>query len=112
MGMERHPANLAPSNAGHSIGHWEGDTLVVDTVGFAPGVVSPPTRNSDKMHIVERFRLDPTNFSMKREYTIEDPVYLAAPWSGQDTVFLSETPFAKHPCEELTFEFAKGTERQ
>ena len=59
LGMEGHPAGLEPSNAGHSIGRWEGDTLVVDSVGFTAGVLVPPTRNSDKLHVVERFTLDP-----------------------------------------------------
>ena len=36
MKMATHPANIKPSRAGHSIGRWEGDVLVVDTVGFAP----------------------------------------------------------------------------
>ena len=48
MNMASHPANLKPSRAGHSIGRWEKDVLVVDTVGFAPGVLSPPILNSDK----------------------------------------------------------------
>ena len=107
MGMERHPAGITPSNAGHSIGHWDGDTLVVDTVGFTPGVLVPPTKSSDKLHIVERFTLDPKSFALKREYTVEDPVYLAAPYTGQDTVLLSDTPFEKQRCEELTFEFTQ-----
>ena len=37
-----HPANIEPSRRGHSTGRWENDVLVVDTVGFAPGVLSPP----------------------------------------------------------------------
>ncbi len=107
VGMNAHPAGLTPSDAGHSIGRWDGDTLVVDTVGFKPGVLVPPTKSSDKLHIVERFTLDPKTFSLKREYTVEDPVYLAAPYTGQDTVLLSDTPFERQPCEELTFEFTQ-----
>jgi len=107
LGAASHPAGIAPSNAGHSIGRWEGDTLVVDTVGFAPGVLAPPTRTSDRLHVVERFTLDTKTFALKREYTAEDPVYLAAPYSGSDTVLLSETPFEKQPCAELTFEFTR-----
>jgi hypothetical protein len=105
---DKHPASVTPSNSGHSIGHWDGDTLVVDTVGFTAGVLVPPTRNSDKLHVVERFTLDPKTFALKREYTAEDPVYLAAPYTGSDVVLLSETPFEKHPCEELTYEFTKS----
>src|SRR5262249_31768581 len=37
MDMKAHPANVALSRAGHSIGRWDGDTLVIDTVGFEPG---------------------------------------------------------------------------
>ena len=106
MGMDKHPAGLTPSNAGHSIGRWDGDTLVVDTVGFAAGVLVPPTKSSDKLHIVERFTLDPKTFSLKREYTVEDPVYLAAPLKGSDTVLVSDVPFEPTQCKELTPEFA------
>ncbi|HEU4617914.1 MAG TPA: hypothetical protein VFV10_07720, partial [Gammaproteobacteria bacterium] len=105
MGMTQHPADVTPSNTGHSIGHWEGDTLVVDTVGFAPGVLVPPTRNSDKMHIVERFTLDTGKPALKREYTVEDPVYLAQPYKGQDVVLPSDVPFERQPCKEETYEF-------
>ena len=46
LNMTAHPANVAPSRAGHSIGRWDGDTLVVDTVGFEPGSLagSPPSQ--------------------------------------------------------------------
>ena len=39
--------------------------------------------------------------------TVEDPVYLTAPYTGQDTVLLSDTPFEKQRCAELTFEFTQ-----
>jgi hypothetical protein len=108
MGMDSHPADLEPSYAGHSIGRWDGDTLVVDTVGFGAGVLAPPTRNSTQLHIVERFTLDSETLALKREYSAEDPVYLAAPYAGTDTVLLSETLFERHPCQELTYEFSTG----
>lgn len=105
MDMTRHPANITPGNAGHSIGHWEGNTLVVDTVGFTAGVLSPPTRNSAQMHVVERFTLDTDNWTLTRQYTVTDPVYLAEPWVASDTVYLSDVPFEAHECLELTPEF-------
>jgi len=108
MDMAEHPKNIKPSNAGHSIGHWEGNTLIVDTIGFESGVLVPPTRNSDQLHIVERFIYDPNKPSIRREYTVEDPVYLAAPYTGADTVFISETPYEKQTCKELTYEYADG----
>jgi hypothetical protein len=107
VGMKEHPANIKPSYAGHSIGNWEGDTLVVDTIGFEPGVLSPPTRSSDKMHIVERFTLDQQKMALKREYSVTDPVYLAAPYESYDVMYLSDVPFEAQQCKEMTPEFAQ-----
>ena len=70
-----HPANITPSRVGHSIGRWEDDVLVVDTIGFAPGMLSPPIMNSDQLHVVERFSLDPASMKITRSYTATDPVY-------------------------------------
>jgi hypothetical protein len=105
IGMARHPDRLKPSPAGHSIGHWEGNTLIVDTVGFAAGVLSPPTRSSEQMHIVERFTFDPQRFSLRRDYSVTDPVYLAAPYESYDVMYLSDVPFQKQPCKDMTPEF-------
>jgi hypothetical protein len=107
VGILKHPDHLTPSYAGHSIGHWEGNTLVVDTVGFEEGVLSPPTRSSEKMHIVERFTFDPQKLSLRRDYSVTDPVYLAAPYESYDIMYLSEVPFQKLTCHDLTPEFQK-----
>ncbi|HXH25478.1 MAG TPA: DUF6152 family protein, partial [Vicinamibacterales bacterium] len=66
MNMKSHPPGIRPSRAGHSIGWWEGDTLVVDTVGFLPGVLNPPVRHGSKLHVVERFTLDPQTMRLTR----------------------------------------------
>ncbi len=105
VGMTKHPVRLKPSYAGHSIGHWEGNTLEVDTVGFAAGVLSPPTRNSEQMHIVERFTFDPQKFSLRRDYSVTDPVYLTAPYESYDIMYLSDVPFQKQRCKDMTPEF-------
>ncbi len=105
VGMTKHPERLKPSAAGHSIGNWEGDTLVVDTVGFAAGVLSPPTRSSEQMHIVERFTLDSQKLSLRRDYSVTDPVYLSAPYESYDVMYLSDVPFQKQPCKDMTPEF-------
>lgn len=111
MEMDGHPEDIAPGYAGHSIGRWEANTLVVDTVGFEPGVLVPPTRNSEQLHIVERFTFNPEDNSIRREYTATDPVYLARPYTGTDIVYISETPYEKHPCKELTYEFINSEEK-
>lgn len=108
IGMTEHPDNIQPSYAGHSIGNWEGDTLVVDTIGFAEGVLSPPTRSSEQMRIVERFTLDTEKMALKREYSVTDPVYLAAPYASYDVMYLSDVPFEKQACQEMTPEFQQN----
>jgi hypothetical protein len=110
LGLERtiylklaaHPSNVTPSRAGHSIGKWENDVLVVDTVGFSPGVLTGVTPHSDKLHVVERFTLDPATTMLKREWTAEDPTYLAAAYKGSDTVAPSNVPYEAETCEDLT----------
>lgn len=71
---------IAPRWNGHSIGKWEGDTLVVDTVGFYPAFYDqtmPPY--SDQVHVVERIRLVAWRW-LENEITITDPVMLERPW--------------------------------
>ncbi len=78
----KHPENADPLWLGHSIGTWEGDTLVVDTVGIRDenwldnqGHVSSPA-----LHLVERYkRLD--NDTMQIDLTLEDPKAFTKPWN-------------------------------
>jgi hypothetical protein len=105
MNMTAHPANITPSYAGHSIGRWEGDVLVVDTVGFEPGVIAPPVRNSDQLHIVERFSVDPVTWVLSREFVATDPVYFTDEYKGSDMLLVADVPYVAHPCNELTPEF-------
>ncbi|MCB5425993.1 hypothetical protein H0274_12050 [Altererythrobacter sp. CC-YST694] len=78
---------LDPTYMGHSIGHWEGDTLVVDTVGildmlpFANGAL-----HSDKFHVTERIHLSPDNPDvLMNEMVMEDPEALAEPFKATAT---------------------------
>jgi hypothetical protein len=103
MNTKTHPANMKPSRAGHSIGRWEGDVLVVDTVGFLPGVITQPVRHSDKLHVVEKFSLDPKTMDLTRTYTAEDPVYLKGQYSGSDVVQPADTAYAEDRCKEQGF---------
>jgi hypothetical protein len=104
----KHPEHVVPSYWGDSVGHWEGDTLVVDTVGIA---VNPQTGSmgnygtphSDMLHLVERWRFlrdgetstapEPENDSfdaaavdkngrhLRLTFTLEDPIAFRKPWS-------------------------------
>jgi VWFA-related protein len=113
MGLERtvhmnvaaHPPDIQPSRAGHSIGSWEGDVLVVDTVGFAPGILSADGRvpHSDRLHVVERFSLDPANGGLRRSYIAEDPLYFEGDFKGADIVFLSDLPYQGASCDDRSY---------
>jgi hypothetical protein len=80
MGVE-HPANLQPSLHGHSIGRWDGDTLVIDTIGYEPN----PSGNGMNVpsgagkHTVERLTLTAERTRLRYEFTVEDPAYLSGP---------------------------------
>jgi hypothetical protein len=110
MNMTAHPRNVAPSYAGHSIGRWEGDVLVVDTVGFEPGVIAPPVRHSDQLHVVERFSLDPQKWVLTRDFVATDPVYFTDRYVGRDQLLVADVPYVAHPCNELTPEFRGAAE--
>jgi len=76
-----HPDDPDPSYNGDSIGHWEGDTLVVDTIALDPTTdIAPGVGHTDQTHIVERFRLVGPD-RMEVATTIEDPKVLTKPWT-------------------------------
>jgi hypothetical protein len=83
MDAQSHPAKIQPSEYGHGIGHWEGDTLVVDTAGFSEDFWIDRTGlpHTEKLHTIERFTRTDFN-TMKYEVTIDDPNVYTKPWSG------------------------------
>jgi Family of unknown function (DUF6152) len=103
MRMKDHPANVKPSRAGHSIGRWEEDVLVVDTVNFLPGVVTGATPHGNKLHVVERFSLDAKTMRLSRQYTAEDPEYFKGQVTGQDVVSVADYPYTEDKCNDLQF---------
>jgi len=105
MNMTAHPANVAPSRAGHSIGRWDGDTLVVDTVGFEPGSLAGSVPHSSKLHVVERFTLNPATFELTRGIVAEDPVYFVDKYVDSDSVLPADAPFRVEACKELAPEY-------
>jgi hypothetical protein len=84
-----HPPDLDATWNGHSIGKWEGDTLVVDTVGFN-GKTRIDTQghpHSDALHVVERFQRTDLGH-MSYEVTVEDPKAYTKPWQNRRTFTL------------------------
>jgi len=106
-----HPATIEPSVAGHSIGRWQNDVLVVDTVGFKPGVLSADTAtmHSGELHVIERFTLDQARGALRREYVATDPLYFAGEYTGADTAFVADLPYETPTCTDLSYTTDRGT---
>ena len=83
MDGRSHPKDLDPTFAGHSVGHFEGDSLVVDTVGFNEKfwLTREGIPLTERLHLIERFtRTD--HDDLKYEATIDDPGAYSATWTG------------------------------
>lgn len=81
LDLAEHPANAEPSLLGHSIGKWEGATLVIDTTAFTPHIlgVGFGVPGSGAKHLTERLTLAADGLQLRYELTIEDAEYLAMP---------------------------------
>ena len=87
---------------GDSVGHWEGDTLVIDTTNFND---TPALRGATRdLHVVERFtRLDAD--TLLYQFTVEDPNVWTAPWSGEYVWPASDTRVYEYACHEANYSF-------
>jgi hypothetical protein len=76
-----HPADVQPSVHGHSVGKWEGDTLVIDTIAYEPSTsgLGGSVPSSAGKHTVERLALAEDRTRLRYEITVEDPIYLTEP---------------------------------
>ena len=96
-----HPKDLEPTWWGHSIGKWEGDELVVDTIGFNGktwlDLAGHPS--SDQLHVIERYSR-PDLGHLKNEITIEDPVYYTRPWKVTEITPQLQGDLLEYICTE------------
>jgi hypothetical protein len=83
MDGREHPKDLLPSYYGHSVGHWEGDTLVIDAVGFNEKfwLSRDGLPHTDRLHLIERFTRTDAR-TLKYEVTVDDPGAYTARWSS------------------------------
>jgi len=79
----KHPENLPPSFMGDSVGKWEGDTFVIDTIGLndRTWLDTAGHQHTDNLHVIERMRRTPD--TILYEYTIDDPKMYAQPWKQE-----------------------------
>lgn len=105
-----HPKDLEPTWNGHSIGHWEGDTLVVDTVGFNDKTMldTEGHPHSPDLHVVERLmRTDAMHIAY--EITVTDPQAYAQPWTNKRTFTLRpEWELMEYNCNENNRDLNEG----
>jgi hypothetical protein len=99
-----HTANPKPSWYGESVGHYEGDTLVVDTIGlndrtFLDNFRTPHT---EKLHVVERYRLSNNEQVLEALIRVEDPDTFNQPWSAIQRYRKVKGPMEEQVCAEST----------
>jgi hypothetical protein len=98
-----HRKDANPSYYGDSVGRWEGDTLVIESINFVDGTWFGEEGyfHSDKMRVVERLWLSPEN-NLVYQVTVDDPAVLTQPWTNYPRVnppsndLLEESP----PCKD------------
>jgi hypothetical protein len=102
MDGRSHPATPTPGYFGHSIGRWEGDTLVVDSVGYSEDfwMNRDALPHTSQLHLIER--LTRTDFdTLNYEVTVEDPGAYTAPWtSGYTLGFTKGAELFEYVCQE------------
>jgi len=105
-----HPKSLTPTWFGDSIGKWDGDTLVIDTIGFNNrtrlDTIGHP--HSDKMHVIERYSR-PDLGHINYEIVIDDPVTFTKPWKNTRVFTLRpDWEIMEYSCEENNKDFFEG----
>jgi len=93
---------LNPTFLGHSVGHWEGDTLVVDVVGFneTSWIDFFGHPHTDRLHLVERFSRPDKN-TLRYEATIDDPGAYTEPWTvGWDIPWMPDGELLEYICQD------------
>ena len=106
-----HPPNLDHTWMGNSVGHWEGDTFVVDVTAFNDITAVGDYRHTTALHVVERFRRTAYD-TLKYEATIDDPNVFAAPWTMAGTLTLHpEWQIQEYVCEENNHDYKQLFDR-
>ncbi len=97
-----HSSNPKPSWYGESVGHYEGDTLVVDTIGLNSKtyVDNYRTPHTEKLHVVERWRMVNDRKTLEATVTVEDPETYFEPWSGVRRFRRVAQQYAEDICAE------------
>jgi hypothetical protein len=103
---EQHPANVKTSWLGHSVGRYEGDTLVLDTIGLNRKTFLDPLRtpHTEKLHVVERWRIVDGGNTLQVRIKVEDPDTFEQPWESYVNYRHAQEPLAEIICQEGNFQ--------
>ena len=105
MDGRKHPDTLTPSYYGHSIGSWEGDTLVVDTVGFNEGfwIDRGQLPHTSALHLIEKYTRTALD-TMKYELTIDDPGAYTSTFTGVSNLrWENGTELFEYVCQQENY---------
>src|SRR5690606_8903435 len=105
MDGRSHPSNYAPTNYGHSIGWWEGDTLVIDTIGFNEDFWYDRRGlpHTERLHTVERFTRTMQD-TIDYRVTLDDPSVYTAPYEGWFNLGFNEnTELFEYVCQQANY---------
>jgi hypothetical protein len=95
--MDGRPHGSVRQLVGDSRGHWDGETLVVDTTNFTAETMF--RGSTEKLHLVERFTRVDAN-TLMYEFTVDDPATWTKPWTAQVPMTLSDGPIYEYACHE------------
>ena len=97
-----HSKNPKPSWYGESVGHYEGDTLVIDTIGMNDKTVVDiyRTPHTEKLHVVERWRIVDGGQTMEAVFTVDDPGAFYRPWTAMRRYRRIQQDFIEKICAE------------
>ena len=98
MNLSEHPNGFEPSDMGHSIGRFEDGSLIIDTAGFAAGVLVGSTLHTDAMTMNERLTVAPDTGSLEVAWTIVDEAYYSEPITGGQTLASTDQRVARYEC--------------
>ena len=102
-----HSRNVKPSWMGESVGWYEGDTLVVDTIGVTTKVPVDRfgTPHTDKLHVVERWRMGEPGRTLRVDVTVDDPDTFYQPWKTYQEYGRTDEALASEICAENNLQF-------
>ena len=97
-----HSKNSPKTWYGESIGRFEGDTLVIDTIGLNDKTDTDRfgTPHSDQSHVVERYRVSDDKKALEVQFTVDDPKYFTTAWSGRADYQRDRRPILETICAE------------